>query len=208
MKTCNNCQKENPDDFKFCRYCGSTLFNASSEGARSIWKKIPSWSWIIIFVLAIGGVIVAILGSFIALATIEGVASIVLLICGIVGFGVIPLRRPSNMGNFGKGVFIAFFALMGATIDQTGNYIYNKPVEMCLCDEGTSLTRGEIVSNPLPGTTYIEQDFTCFDEAGTPVKQLNMFAILGIRFLEYVLLAYLLLALRKLIWRVLHNTNA
>ncbi|MBK9504023.1 MAG: hypothetical protein IPO03_01220 [Bacteroidetes bacterium] len=42
---------------------------------------------------------------------------------------------------------------MGATVDQTGNIIYNQPVEICFCDQGTSLNRDENISNPMPGTT-------------------------------------------------------
>jgi len=100
----------------------------------------------------------------------------------------------------------AFFALTGASIDQTGNFIYNTPVEICLCENGTTLNRDENILNPLPGTTYIEQDFTCFDKMGNPAKQLNLFAILGVLFIEYILLGYLLIALRSTIWKFKGNT--
>lgn len=205
MKTCTQCLKENPEDFKHCRYCGSALPLMPDPVSKKFWKRLPSWAWILIF---IGGLIIGlgiIIGSFVALATIEGIASLVLLTCGMIGFGVLPLRKPEQTGAMFKAIGLSFFALMGATIDQTGNYIYNKPVEFCFCEEGTSLERVENVSNPMPGTTIIQQDFTCYDKAGAPAKTINMFAVLGIRFVEYILLAYLLLGVRAFLWRIKNN---
>lgn len=166
---------------------------------------MPAWVWILLIVGGIAALILTLIGSFIAIATLEGVASMVLLICGVIGFGVVPLRKPEKPGSFARAIGLSFFALMGATIDQTGNVLYNKPVEMCFCSEGTSLTRNEDISNPLPGTTYITQDYTCYDEQGKPVKTINMFAVLGIRFVEYVLLGYMLIALRQVRWRIKNN---
>jgi hypothetical protein len=206
MKTCDHCRKENPDDFKHCRNCGARLEDVSIDKPKSWRKRIPSWAWILIFVAGIAGIIFAIIGSFIAISTIEGVASLVLLIAGLIGFGIIPLRKPEQTAAIGRAVGLSFFALMGATIDQTGNYFYNKPIELCMCANETTLDRDENISNPLPGTTYIEQDFTCYDKMGNPVKQLNIFAILGIRFLEYVILGYLLIGLRNVIWKIKGNT--
>ncbi|MBK9457482.1 MAG: zinc ribbon domain-containing protein [Bacteroidetes bacterium] len=202
MKTCISCNKENPDDFKHCRYCGADIKFIFLKKPKTWWKRLPAWVWIIVFVAAIAGIIFGIIGSFIAISTIEGVASMALLIAGLVGFGLIPLRRPQEMGAIGRAIGLSFFALMGATIDQTGNYIYNKPIEICLCEEGTTLDRDENISNPLPGTTYIEQDFTCYNNLGIPVQELNVFAVLGIRFLEYVLLGYLLIGLRTVILKL------
>ena len=41
-----------------------------------------------------------------------------------------------------------------------------------MCDGGT-LTRKENVSNPVPGSTYIEQDFVCYNDNGEPIKRLE-----------------------------------
>lgn len=204
MIVCNNCAKENPDDFTYCRYCGNQL-SLSIKSKQKFWKRLPAWAWIIILVGGGIGIIVLMIGSTIALATIEGFASAIFLIVGAFSFGVVPLRRPEKTASFARAIGLAFFALMGATVDQTGNYFYNKPIEICLCEEGTSLSRKENVSNPVPGQTYIEQDFTCFDVEGTPVKTINIFAVIGIRFLEYILLGYLLLAIRSTLWRVFRN---
>ncbi|MFZ1632986.1 MAG: zinc ribbon domain-containing protein [Chitinophagales bacterium] len=206
MKTCTHCQKDNPDDFKHCRYCGAEIMGIPANKPNSIWKRIPAWAWIIIIVACIAGVLFVLIGSFIAVATLEGVASIILLVLGVIGFGIAPLRKPENPGSFTRAIGLSFFALMGATVDQPGNIIYNKPVEMCFCTDGSSLSRDENISNPMPGTTIIQQDFTCFDKMGNPVKQINMFAVLGIRFLEYILLGYLLIALRSVIWKFKNNT--
>ena len=206
MKNCPSCKKENPDDFEHCRYCGFPLQNAGSKLPSNFWKRLPSWAWILIIVGGIIGLIALLIGSFVGIATIEGFASLILLGCGIIGFGVYPLRKPEALNPFARGIGLAFFALMGASVDQTGNLVYNKPGEICFCDNGTLLSRDENVLNPMPGTTIIQQDFTCFDKMGNPVKQINMFAVLAIRFIEYVLLGYLLLGVRRLIWN-LKNKN-
>jgi hypothetical protein len=206
MKRCAHCQKENPSDFAYCRHCGADLRMVPDSPPAKFWKRLPAWLWIILIVGGIAGIIFAIIGSFIAIATLEGVASMVLLICGIIGFGVAPLRKPEQTAGFTRAIGLSFFALMGATVDQPGNPIYNQPVAWCFCPEGTSLDRDELVSNPLPGTTYIEQEYTCYNQEGVPVKQINVFAVLGIRFIEYVLLGYLLIGLRNVLWRIKNNS--
>ncbi|HMU70580.1 MAG TPA: zinc ribbon domain-containing protein [Chitinophagales bacterium] len=205
MKTCPHCHNENPVDFSYCRYCGNALNGVPENKPKSIWKRLPAWVWIILIVGGIAALILTLIGSFIAIATMEGVASIVILICGIVGFGVIPLRRPDRAGSFARAIGLSFFALMGATVDQTGNFLYNKPIEMCFCHDGTSLTRDIDVTNPIPGQTNITQDYTCYDSTGKAAKTINIFAVLGIRFVEYVILGYLLIALRQVRWRIKNN---
>ena len=201
MKTCPSCGNTNPPDFDFCRYCGHPLADVPSKQKGNFLKHLPSWAWILIIIGGLIAFIAIIVGSFVGLATVEGFASVVLLCCGVIGFGVYPLRKPEATDPIFRAIGISFFALMGATIDQTGNLIYNKPVEVCFCHDGTSLIRKQEVSNPLPGTTYIQEDYTCYDDAGNPVKRINTFAVLGIRFIEYVFIGYLLLLLRRFIWR-------
>jgi len=162
----------------------------------------------------IAGIIVgigSIIGIIVLIANVEGVASIIFLILGVLGAGIFS-KSPPMKSSFGIGIFVGFFALMGASVDQAGNYFYNKPVEyiLCpdgkpveyiLCPDGTSLNRSVDVLHPVPGRTDMIQDFTCFDSNNQPVERLNMFAVIGIRFFEYVLIGYLLLFLRNLIWR-------
>lgn len=206
MKTCTNCLRSNPDDYNYCRYCGADIRYAEPEKSRSIWKRLPAWVWVILMVGGIIGIWFLLVGSFLAITTIEGVASMVLLILGAIGFGVVPLRAPDGDNRIARGIGLAFFALMGASLDQTGNTLYNKPVEYFLCPPETGLDRKEMVSNPLPGTTYVTQDFTCYDTEGKAVLTLNVFKILGIRFVEYFILGYILLGLRFVFWRIKNNT--
>jgi hypothetical protein len=45
------------------------------------------------------------------------------------------------------------------------------------------------------------QDFKCIRD-GELVKRIDMLPVMGIRFLEYMLLAYLLIWLRWLVWKI------
>lgn len=166
---------------------------------RSFWSRLPSWAWIFIGLGAIALFIGIIIGGFVGLATIEGFASSIFLIVGVICFRVFSGTPPSKIPLV-RAIMVGFFALMGATVDQTGNYVYNKPVEMCMCPTGSSLNRTTDVSHPLPGRTDMTQEFTCV-ENGKEVKWLDMFPIMGIRFLEYMFLAYLLIGLRWIIWK-------
>ena len=172
------------------------------ENPSPFWKKIPSWGWVILLGVGAIGLMALMTGTFFILTAVEGASSIVFLLAGLYGFGVIPLRKPVKPDPLTRGVGIAIFAFFGATIDQPGNIVYNKPVEICCCEKGTSLTRVTDISNPRAGTTLVTQVFTCYDATGSPVKRINMFAILGIRFVEYLFLAYLLIGLRWLLWKL------
>lgn len=201
---CNNCKKKNPDDFQYCRYCGNHLVLQQVQKRKKIWQRLPSWALII---LAVAGIVLFIIGIqvfFIGVTSVSGFASILFLIGGIFLFGLFRKSKP-EISTGVKAIMIGFFAFMGATIDQTGNYLYNKPVELICCPDNTSLYTRSETSNPLPGTTYVQQDFTCYDAQNSPVKKINMFAVLGIRFIEYMLLGYLLFALRILFWKLRYN---
>jgi len=170
------------------------------EVKKTFWSKLPSWAWVFIGIGVIALFLFIIIGSFYSLAHFEGVASILFLIAGVFVFRVFSGTPPSNIPVM-RAILVGFFALMGATVDQTGNYIYNKPVEKWMCPEGTSLDRSTITSHPLPGRTDMTQNFTCYRE-DVPVDTLDMLPIMGIRFLEYMLLAYLLIGLRWLVWKI------
>lgn len=200
MKICSHCNKKNPDATNYCLKCGNDMkFIVAIPARKSIWSMLPSWAWIFIGLAAIALFLAIIIGGFVALATIEGVASILLLAAGIICFGVFS-GKPATWPAVMRAIGVGFFALMGATIDQTGNLIYNKPVEMCMCQKGAELQRRTITSHPLPGRTDMTQDFACVKD-GKIVETLNVFPIFGIRFLEYMLLAYLLLGVRWLLWK-------
>lgn len=200
MKACNHCGKENPVNTSYCYQCGNHIKYATAIQIKpSVWSRIPSWGWVFIGVACIVLFILFIMGSFYSLAHFEGFASVIFLVLGVIAFRVFSGKPPSTIPVI-RAIAVGFFALMGATIDQTGNYIYNKPVEWCMCPDGTELNRTTTTSHPLPGRTDMTQNFLCLLN-GEPVENIDMLAIIGIRFLEYMVLAYLLLGLRWLIWK-------
>jgi hypothetical protein len=173
----------------------------------TFFSKLPSIVWVILLPLGLIAFIGSIILIFNLVATVEGVASIIFLIIGFLTIGGasattkfsgISEGKASGAG-FAVAVGIVFFAIMGMAIDQPGNYIYNKPVEWVYCQNGTSLSRGVDVTHPLPGRTDITQDFSCKDTNGVNKYEINMFGLLGIRFVEYVLIGYGLIGLHRLI---------
>lgn len=171
----------------------------------SFWSKIPSIVWVIILPAGLALFVGGIIFLFWALATVEGVASIALLIAGFLSFGAlsspifagVPNKADTGGGPIILAMGVVFFALMGMSIDQTGNVIYNKPLEMYYCPPATQLVRTVDISNPLPGTTYVIQDFNCVDVNQTVVKKLGMWDLVIGRFVEYVILGYILFYLAK-----------
>lgn len=156
--------------------------------------------WVILIPLALAAFIGGIMGGFWVIATVEGAASILLLLIAfpIVRFGS-GIEKSGNADKIGAAIGIAFFALMGMAVDQPGNFIYNKPIEMVVCPAGSHFNRGVAVSHPLPGTTYIIQNFDCYDDSGTKTSATSMWALVIGRFIEYVLIGYALIYLNKAI---------
>ena len=200
MKTCTHCGKANPDDAAYCYRCGNSIGADAVKGKRSFWSRLPSWAWIFIALAVIALFIPLIIGSFYSLAHWEGFASIIFLVTGVLVFRVFS-GTPPGRHRIMRAIMVGFFALMGATVDQTGNPVYNKPVELCLCPPASELTRSTVTSHPLPGRTDMTQDFTCIRD-GELVKRIDMLPVMGIRFLEYMLLAYVLIGLRWLVWKM------
>jgi hypothetical protein len=165
-------------------------------------RQLPSIVWVFLLPLGVITFIGSIIFIFTTLATVEGVASLIFLALGLAYVrGAIkqPQSNKSTRGDaFATAISISFFALMGMAIDQPGNFIYNKPIEVVACPANTSLTREVIVSNPLPGRTDMTQDFTCVDAANKPIERVSMFTVIAVRFVEYVFLGYLLLGVAKL----------
>ncbi len=143
---------------------------------------------------------------FFGIATIEGVASILMLIAGYLAFRFTApwdstevFSNKSGMSSFLVAIGVGFYALMGMAIDQPGNFLYNKPLEILFCPAGSQLVRDTITLNPLPGRTDILQDFPCVTKFVTAeedvrvVKRIGMFEVIGTRFIEYLVLGYFLL---------------
>lgn len=160
-------------------------------------SKIPSIAWVIIIPAGIAGVLAIIIGTFFGLATIEGFASMILLVVGFFCFRGLSSGDGGPVGSFVLAMSIVFFALMGMSIDQPGNFLYNKPLEMAFCPPQTVLLRGVDTYHLLPGRTDIVQNFVCYDLSGEQKKELGMGEIILGRFVEYVLIGYILFYLAK-----------
>jgi hypothetical protein len=176
--------------------------------SRLSWlNRLPSFAWIILFVLGIAALIGGIILLFYALSNIEGFASVLMI---VIAWLVIRFMTSDSIGTDSAAGWrlalagsITFFALMGMAVDQPGNYVYNRPIQWFLCPSGSELHRGIDVSHPTPGRTDITQDFTCVDpRENVVVDSPPMGGVIIIRFVEYVLLAYLLIGLNRLYKRI------
>ncbi len=170
--------------------------------------RLPSFVWIIIFLLGIVVLIGSIIGLFYLLSHVEGFASLIMLLAGwgsmrLMSTPKIASRaQPSPGHNIAVALGIGFFALMGLAIDQTGNVVYNQPLEWFFCPSGTQLERGVVVTNPVPGQTNISQDFSCV-KSGEVAHEIGIGKIILVRLGEYILIGYALLWLNRLYnrWR-------
>ncbi len=165
----------------------------------SFLSKIPSIAWIITVLATLAAGIGIIIGTFLGIATIEGFASMILLVAGYFYFRGLSSPVGEQTGSFVLAISIIFFALMGMSIDQPGNFLYNKPLEMVFCPPQTVLLRGVDTYHLLPGRTDIVQNFACYDLAGENKKELGIFEIIITRFVEYVVIGYILFFSTKFI---------
>jgi hypothetical protein len=162
----------------------------------TFWKwleKAPSFVWILIF---LGGIIGLMGGSillFFLLANVEGVASLIFLISGWFMAKALAGHKTPGHQIWVAGA-ITFYALMGMAVDQPGNPIFNQPLQW-FCPADSRLNRGVNVSHPLPERTDITQDYRCLDKDGKTVKYISMGPVIGLRFIEYVVLAYIMIAI-------------
>jgi len=161
--------------------------------------RIPSWLWIPIFLIGIALVIGIPIAFVYVISHFEGIASIIFLVIGWFIFGAFAKSKKRSPLILGGAV--CFFALMGMSIDQTGNAIYNYPLALS-CPEGTTYNRSIITLHPLPGRTDFFQNFQCFDSQGKAAIQIPIWKVLLTRFCEYILIAYLLLGIRIVIYRI------
>lgn len=184
-------------------------------------RSLPSIVWIIVAIVALIVFIAVIQGAFYGFTQIEGLGSIALLLAAWVVIRlfseprtplkkeiisrVAPTAKPSRQGDLASNIVIAFgiltFAFTGFALDQPGNVIYNLPIQWLFCPAGTQLQRGADIRNPRPGTTVITQDFTCIDAEGQAQAEVPLLGAMVVRFVEYILLGYLLLWLSQLYTR-------
>ncbi|MEO6728398.1 MAG: hypothetical protein ABIM99_00590 [Candidatus Dojkabacteria bacterium] len=159
-------------------------------------SNLPSIVYVVLIPIGIAALIVGVILLFTGIATIEGFASFLFLVIGLVivlagsSDVKIPKIKSPGSGGFAVAAGIVFFALMGMSIDQTGNVIYNYPIQVLSCPEGTYLTRESVVTNPLPGRTDINQDFNCVNTHKKVVSSVDIGTVLIVRFVEYVIIGY------------------
>ncbi|HNR87338.1 MAG TPA: hypothetical protein PKM65_03265 [Spirochaetota bacterium] len=161
----------------------------------SIKERLPAWSWAFILLGIMMLVIIIPIALIYVISHFEGVASLIFLVIGWSIFGRI--ARSVKPSPLIMGGVVAFYALMGMAIDQMGNRIYNIPIGLT-CPAGTTFHRNVVTIHPLPGRTDFVQNFECFDAAGKAVHRIAIPVILAVRLGEYVLIAHLLLGIRKL----------
>ncbi len=187
-KQCTHCGKENDSSIQNCTNCGNPAFTPCKRKSRF---DLPSWAYLILFIAAI----VCVIGGFIlftvAISSIEGFASILFLIVGY--FVFIRYYAPMDEHPIYKGMAIGFFALMGMALDQPGNYILNLPFQYVFCESNEKLHREVRVTHRKPGSTEFTQNFQCFKDGEQKGRRINIFGMIGIRFLEYVGIGYLLI---------------
>ncbi|MEP7103325.1 MAG: hypothetical protein ABI721_01275 [Candidatus Dojkabacteria bacterium] len=178
---------------------------------KNIVSNLPSIAWVILLPLGIFALIGGIIFLFFIISSVEGAASVIILIAGIFvirGSDSINVKGVKEKSSgFMVGVGIVFFALMGMAIDQPGNFIYNKPIEVLFCPAGTYLSRDQIVSHPLPERTDITQDFDCVDSTGNAATSIDMWNVILVRFVEYVIIGYILIGLNKLFSKKIKDDN-
>jgi hypothetical protein len=173
----------------------------------SWFSRLPSFVWIILVILGIAALIGGILLLFYALSNIEGFASVLMIVIAWLVIRFASSDSGETSSSAGQKLVVAgvitFFALMGVAIDQPGNYLYNRPIQWFFCPSGTDLHRGVDVTHPLPGRTDVTQDFTCVDpRENVVVDSPPIGGVIVTRFVEYVLVAYGLIALNRLYKRI------
>jgi hypothetical protein len=161
--------------------------------------RMPSWLWLLMILFGLCLVIAIPIAFIYVISHFEGVASIIFILIGWLVFGEFAKKDKRNQLMLG-GV-ILFFALMGMAIDQTGNIIYNQPLAL-FCPDGTTYARSVATYHPLPGRTDFVQNFLCQGAEGKSPYVIPIVMVIGIRFVEYIFVAYLLLCIRLVIKKI------
>lgn len=171
-------------------------------------EKIPSFLWIPIIVGAIALFIGAWLGFFYGIGYVEGFGSLIILVLGWIGFRVGNNSKDLEIGNFGIAIGITFFALMGMALDQTGNFIYNEPIQWIFCPENTELTRETISRGVRGGGVSLSQNFACVTDGGEVVRKISGSEHFAFRFVEYIVLGYILLFASRIYGKIKRSGKA
>jgi hypothetical protein len=166
-----------------------------------LFEKIPSFVWILIIVAGIALFIGAILSGFYLFTHIEGAGSVFMLVCAWSALRVGANTPEIKSSSIGLAILIVFFALMGNAFDQTGNFIYNKPLEWIFCPSDSELTR-DVLHRAVRSGVSVEQNFTCVaGNGGQVLRKISGWEQFFFRFFEYIVLGYLLYGWSRLYTR-------
>lgn len=160
--------------------------------------KIPSFLWIPLIAAAVAGFVGIGWLLFYGVGFVEGFSSVALLIAGWYGFRVANNSDELETGTLGVAFGICFFALMGMALDQTGNILYNKPIEWFFCPDGSALVRDAVQRGVRGGGVSVSQSFACM-KGDESVVVLKGWAPMMVRFAEYVAIGYVLLGLSRVV---------
>lgn len=161
-------------------------------------EKIPSILWIPIIIGAIALFIGGSYAIFYGFGYVEGFGSLVMLVLGWIGFRICNNSDGLETGTLAVALGITFFGLMGMALDQTGNFIYNKPLQWIFCPENSELMRDTIRRGVRGGGVSLSQNFTCVAANGEQiVREISVFEQFAFRFSQYVVIGYILLGLSR-----------
>lgn len=165
-------------------------------------ERIPSFLWIPIIIGAIALFIGTIAAFIFGISYVEGFGSLLILVLGWFSFRITGNSEDLKLGGFGVAIVITFFALMGMALDQTGNFIYNKPLEWIFCPADSELMRETIRRGARGGGVSFNQNFACVNESGEVLRSIASYEHFGFRFLQYVLIGYILLGVSRIHSRI------
>lgn len=159
---------------------------------NTAWANILFWGVVIL-------AFAAIVATFYFTTYVEGVASLALLIIAVVFLWKKGEDFPP--GNWEPLLPILGFAFLGLMFDGAGNRIYNQPIQYLFCPAGTtSLVRDVRSYENHEGDDVAYHQFSCWSRTeGKIVKQVPVLFTSPIRFVEYALIAAVLLAFYWLI---------
>lgn len=160
--------------------------------------KIPAILLTPIIIGAIVLCIAAAVGFFYGLGYIEGAGSLIAIVIGWIGFRIGNRTSEAEVGRYGVAIGIIVFATMGTALDQTGNCLYNLPMEYIFCPEGSSLWRETAQKALNSGGVQLRQQFTCMTKEGNLLRTVSLIEYSLFRFAEYVIIGYLLLGVSRL----------
>jgi hypothetical protein len=132
----------------------------------------------------------------------EGFASLLFLFAGIFLFIYFPFRYKSRIQwTSVPTVLFPFFVLLGATLDQTGNTLYNYPIEWKECASDEQLVR-KIAHYSRGGKSSNSIEFFVKNTQSGKERLVHWWTIIWIRAVEYVFIGLILIIIQRIWWNL------